>query len=448
MADEAIIDAAVDTDIDALDTSAVDTDQTDAITDADAATDTDAAQTQEPAGAAQTWKQVKEALKDKPELHRQVKKALHFLEDANKRLPDGIGKAVERLELLNQLDDNPDDPEYVPGSATIEEVISNTVAERSFWRDFDSAFQQGDGRVINQMIEANPGSFQKLIPEAMDRYSELNPEGFSTYICRSVSGFLDGAQIPLQLALLARVLPEKSDDPGLQTVIDAFGSIKKVVDEIQSAAARKIEPKNATAVDPAKTQNGNRPSLEDREIVVTDNEWVSRNRGWSDNYASEEAMKHAGKTRFTPAEVSSIQKFIRQEVKSRLEADPSYANKMKGFVKAKNETAWKMARESKLKNIIGGSNGAAARAVADVLAKRKAAGAKKPATNAATKPGQTQNQSANQGSGKNFEWISDSPSRLGLKVDFRRGGMMGKDKDGNESAFVVGRSIPVKWRKK
>jgi len=88
----------------------------------------------EPTSAASTWKQVKERLKDAPDLHRQVKKALHFMEDANKRLPDGIAKVSERLQLISQLDDNPEDPEYVAGSTPIEDVISNTLAERGFWK--------------------------------------------------------------------------------------------------------------------------------------------------------------------------------------------------------------------------------------------------------------------------------------------------------------------------
>ena len=144
----------------------------------------------EAVSAANTWKQVKERLKDSPDLHRQVKKALHFMEDAQKRIPDGIVKAQERLGLIAQLDDDPDDPEYVPGSRTMEEVVSNIKAELGFWRDFNSAVAEGSQGVVDHIVDRDPAGFQKMMPYGMDRYAEVNPEGFSTYICKSVSGYL------------------------------------------------------------------------------------------------------------------------------------------------------------------------------------------------------------------------------------------------------------------
>ena len=145
----------------------------------------------EPTSAASTWKQLKDKLKDSPDLHREVKKALHHWEESRKLLPDGVAKTVERLKLMEQLDDNTDDAEYVPGSTPIEQVISNTLAERSFWRDYDNAFQAGDPKLINQMVEANPESFQKLIPAAMDRFCRCESRGIfglHLQICIRVSG--------------------------------------------------------------------------------------------------------------------------------------------------------------------------------------------------------------------------------------------------------------------
>jgi hypothetical protein len=392
-------------------------------------------------GAASTWKQVKERLKDSPDLHRQVKQALHFMEDANKRMPDGIAKAAERLELISHLDDNPEDPEYVPGSTPIEQVISNTLAERGFWRDYDTAFQAADPKIINQMIEANPASFQKLIPQAMDRFAEVNPEGFSAYVCKSVSGYLNSAQIPLQLALLERVLPPDSDDPGLKTVIEAFKAIKGVVEQINTTAAKPIEPK-AGAAAAATQQPGN--DLEQREINVRAAEWVGPVRQISEKFTVAEVQKIAPKTRFTPTEINSIRSAVGEEINARLRANTAYVKKATGFVKANNRAAWSMTVESEHKKIIPG---AVKRAVDDVLAKRKTAqaGKVKPGaqqTQQGAKPGQQQQ--TQQTSGK-FEYIAQSPSRLGLKVDLRR---TSNEMLARNEAFVVGRTAPVKWKQR
>src|SRR5580698_9097990 len=78
--------------------------------------------------ASAVWRDIKEKLKDSPATYRQVKKALHAFDDLSKRLPDGLEKTVERIEAIGQLDDDPEDPDYIPGSRTFEEVISNTIA--------------------------------------------------------------------------------------------------------------------------------------------------------------------------------------------------------------------------------------------------------------------------------------------------------------------------------
>src|SRR5277367_3275431 len=106
MADE-LMDLGADTEVDQIETN-TETEGTEPGTETEGLEGHQATESTEPTSAASTWKQVKERLKDAPDLHRQVKKALHFMEDASKRLPDGIAKATERLELISQLDDDPE----------------------------------------------------------------------------------------------------------------------------------------------------------------------------------------------------------------------------------------------------------------------------------------------------------------------------------------------------
>jgi hypothetical protein len=400
----------------------------------------------EPTSAASTWKQLKDKLKDSPDLHREVKKALHHWEESRKLLPDGVAKTVERLKLMEQLDDNTNDAEYVPGSTPIEQVISNTLAERSFWRDYDNAFQAGDPKLINQMVEANPESFQKLIPAAMDRFQEVNPEGFSAYICKSVSGYLGSAGIPLQMALLERTLPSEAprdangnQDQALVTVIEAFKAIKGVIGQIETTAKNPIAPKAIQGQQPGAKAGTEGNNLEQREMNVLHDEWLREIRPRSESFTVNEVRKIAPSVKFTPAEVNSIRNAVRTEINARVTANTAYQGKVKSLLKAKNKTSYSMTVESEHKKIIPG---AVRRAVDDVLAKRKTGQGKKAAvgtTTAQAKPGQTQQQTDN----TKFEWISDSPTRMGLKVDFRRGGIQA-----DNTAYIVGRAKPVKWKRK
>lgn len=380
------------------------------------------------------WKTLKEVLKDHPDLHQRVKAALHMAARFEKRFPDGVAAVENRLKLLSQLDDNPDDPEYVAGSTPIEDVISNTIAERGFWRSFDTAFQAGDPAIVNQMVEANGEAFQKLIPLAMDRFSEMNPDGFSSYVCRSVAPFLEAQQIPLHLALLARVLPEKSDDPGLRTVIDAVKAIRATVEQIQSTAKKPIEPAKGSAA--AKTEENGQQSLESRELAVTHDEWLREVRPRSEKAMVDEVQRAYPGKRFTPQEVSLIRKALTEEVNARTRINTGYQTRIRGFLKAKNRAAYLMTAEGEHKKII---RDAVKRAVDPVLAKRV-----KGKTNAQQQAGNQQKQqpSAQTATNGNFRRIAKSPSQLGLAVDWSR---TDNEMYAKETAYIKGEQQAVKW---
>ena len=395
------------------------------------------AEADQPASA--VWREVKDLLKNKPSLYRAVKTAIHAQERLREKLPDGLETAVKRLEAVNQLDDDPEDPDYVAGSRTFEEVISNTMAERGFWRDFDNAFQAGDGRVVKQMIEANPTSFQKLIPEAMDHYQQLNPDGYSAYICKSVDSYLVQQKIPLQIEILDMLLPETSNDPGTQRVIAAFKAIKDTISTIQNVAKNPIEPKQV-AGGQAAPQNGTQPANSvDQELALRHDAWLPEIRQRSEAYAVNEALKIAGKTRFTPAEVGKIKNFVRNEVGIRTKADDAFQRKIKGLLKANNKAAYAMTVESKHKTII---QEAVKRIVPQVIGERK--GTK---TAAAQQTGQkpAQAAAAARPGDEQFELIAGPPRTLGMKVDLKRtsNAMLASDR-----AYIEGRSKPVRWRRK
>jgi hypothetical protein len=172
---------------------------------------------------------------------------------------------------------------------------------------------------------------------------------------------------------------------------------------------------------------------------VLHDEWLRDIRPRSESFAVAEIKKIAPTVKFTPSEASTIKNAVRDEVDARVFANSAYQGKIKSLLKAKNKTSYTMTVESEHKKIIPG---AVKRAVDDVLAKRKAGQGKKAAAGAASaqaKPGEAQRQI---GDGK-YEWISDSPTRLGLKVDFRRGGIQA-----DNTAYIVGREKPVKWKRK
>ena len=395
--------------------------------------------------APQIYKAIKEALKaHDPNALRQVRKALHLMDEVKAKAPDGIGKLVERMELVNQLDDDDEDPEYQPGTRTFDEVIERTVAERTFWRDYDRSFQAGDPAIVNQMVEANPESFQKILPIALDKYAELNPEGFSSIICRSAAQYFESAQIPLQMEVLDMLLPRESNDPSTLRVIQAFQAIKKTINDIRGWAQKPVAPKVVTGggsapVTPA-NQNGNGV---DAETKLRNYEWSNAVAPKSNNYAAQEAIRVFGEKKFNAGEVGQLQKAIKDEINARIAINPAYQRKIAGFLKANNKTAYTMAVESEHKRII---SGAIKRLGDDILAKRSN-GAAKPKPVVTAKPGVP---TASQNGDERFDLVAGPPRTQGLEIDHRRmnqlGGGQGMKWLRENKAYVVGRKNPVKWR--
>jgi hypothetical protein len=221
-------------------------------------------------------------------------------------------------------------------------------------------------------------------------------------------------------------LPQTSDDPNLQTVIEAFKAIKGVVEQINTTARNPIAPKAIQSQQPGTKTGTEGNNLEQREMNVLHDEWLREIRPRSESFTVNEIKKIAPSVKFTPAEANSIRNAVKTEVDARVRANTAYQGKIKSLLKAKNKII----------------PGAVKRAVDDVLAKRKTGQGKKAAATGqqAQKTGiQAQQQTDN----TKFEWISDSPSRLGLKVDFRRGGIQA-----DNTAYIVGRAKPVKWKRK
>lgn len=394
--------------------------------------------------AAEAWKGIRELLKSSPQHHAQVKKALHHMERFNEKLPDGIEGTLKKLDAMRQLDTNPSDPEYVPGSAPIEDVVSNAVAEIGFWRDFDTAFQAGNGAVIKQMIEANSESFQKLVPEAINEYATMNPQAYSTLICQGIAPYLNSSRIPLHMALAERVLPAVNDpmlnDPknaGFKTLVEAFQAFKGVFDEIENGSKQKIEIKPAQQHSgSSQAQGQGQIPIETREMNVLHDQWLTDIRPRSEKVTVDEVQRQFPGKRFTAAEVSQIRNAVKEEVGARVRTNTGYQQKIKGYLKAKNKASYAMTVESEHKKIIPG---AVKRAVGDVLEKRKVTGIKKPAVAAqGVKPAQQQ--------AGDFEWITDTPGRLKMQLDFRRMGGQANEMMRSNRAFVQGRTKEVRWK--
>ena len=380
--------------------------------------------------SSQLWKSIKEPLKglDK-KTSDAVRKALFTSSELQKAAPEGLRKLTETVAAVRQLADDPDTADAEP----VETLIANTLAERTFWRDFDNDFQTGNPKLIEQMVSANAESFQKLIPEAMNKFAELNPDGYSSLVANATLSFMDSAKLPLQFEILEMLLPKTSDDPAMLRVIGAFGAIKQTIDALRQFASK---PVNSIPGKQQQTEAGTdrEASLADREMRLRDVEWNVEVKSSDYTFMGQEAVKAAGKNKFTADEQKKIQNFVKEEINARVGRNPEYQKALKSYLKANNKTAYTQRVVSEHRKIIPN---AVRRAIDDVLARRGTA--KQPV---APKTNQGPQKAASQAPQTGFERIAGAPQTQGLKIDHRRtsSSMLVKGQ-----AYVQGRKNPVTW---
>jgi hypothetical protein len=385
--------------------------------------------TGESLSGAPLWKSIKDSFQGKdPKTVAQVRKAIYDSTEVSKRHPEGLKGIDAVLESVKRLSADQETPDAMP----IEQVIEETLGERTFWREFDDKFQAGDPAVVGQMAEANPEAFQKLMPEAFNKFAEVNPDGYSSIVAKAVVGYFNERDIPLQIKLLDRIIPQSSDDPAVQQLIEGYAVIKKAFEGLSAMASKPISTPEVKKqeVTPQNPQN-----TEDPATRLRDMEWNSVVAPTSNGLMVTEVQKAAGNSKFTQPEIDSIKSKFREEINARVAINSSYQNSLKAYLKANNKAAYIQRVNSEHAKII---KGAAKRIVDDVVAARKTA----PKAQAA----QPAKASLPPEAGAiRYERIAGPPQTQGLKVDLGRTPqhMLVKSQ-----AYIIGRKNPVTWARK
>jgi hypothetical protein len=355
----------------------------------------------------------------------QVRKGIYALDQAGKLHPEGIKGVSAVLESVKRLSDDAENPDAVP----VEQMIDDTLSERTFWRDFDTKFQAGDPALVGEMATANAEAFQKLVPEALNKFAELNPDGYSSLIAKAAAGYFGTEEIQKARWTLDSIIPQTSDDPAVQRLIEGYTVIKNALNGLSAMAAKPIAtPTTKTAAtEPQRTTPGEDPAMRLRDI-----EWNATIAPTSNGLMVSEATKVLGNAKLTAPEIDKLRGKFKEEINARVGINPGYQNALKAYLKANNKAAYLQRVNSEHKKII---TGAAKRLVDDVLAERKTApkaGVTKPSIT--TKP-------AVEGAIR-YERIAGPPQTQNLKVDLAKTpqSMLVK-----RQAYIQGRKNPVTW---
>ena len=198
---------------------------------------------------------------ENPALARAIQRALFKEAEFARELPNGL-KDVKALR---------DTVEQLGGEHGIQEI----TAEVNGWHQFDEQYMAGKPEAIDFMTSEPEGqeAFLKLIPHALQKFEQLHPDGFRNYMAQVMEGSIASSGIPLALERLADFI---GDNP---KAIEQWNKIAGFVKFVGDTARKQVEaPKfaNQGAPDNERTQFEQERSAFEREKWKNETATASR----------------------------------------------------------------------------------------------------------------------------------------------------------------------------
>lgn len=216
-------------------------DEDDAELDADLSDDLDLdGEEVKPKAARGVPPELKEALKDKPEVLKSLKN----------RLLRG-----DRYESLGQS------PEELKGTLDKIETmggLEGIESESQEWASVMQGFQAGDPKVLDTWFKDNPEGMAKLMPEALKRYADLDQAGWTHEMAKTFIATVEQSGIWTKLNQLEGIEALKGNPEGARL-------LKEMKDAILS-----VNQKATTA--PAKDKSAEDKKLEEKSVQLTQRE--------------------------------------------------------------------------------------------------------------------------------------------------------------------------------
>jgi hypothetical protein len=181
----------------------------------------------------------------------------------------------------------------------------------------------GDPKALEFMLSTtdSQGAFLKLAPMAMNKFEELNPEGYASYLCQRIVGDAVANDVPVSMKLAQHFLAAGDT----AKAAEEFG---KVVSWFQGLDATAKKP--ATAPQPTKPAANEDPrfkELEQRDIERTRSDWSQESSSQrSQIYVTELNRLLAGR-KITDNQREDIESRVRMNLEKRTKEISSVADK-------------------------------------------------------------------------------------------------------------------------
>lgn len=276
---------------------------------------------------------------ENPRLARELRAAAFDASALRKEFPEGIREAVA---LKREFD-------ALGGKEGIETLRSEIEA----WQGLDKDFQAGDPKFVEDIADGNPDAFLKIAPTVLNKFAELDPDGFSGHIGRIVTSDMASYDIPLQMRLMARDLFEGGSPQldgqgritnvkeGMLALAEGWARIAGYIDRMGSLASK-------TGKKPGEGGNKNETQLTEREQRVQQAEqkamvaeWTGERGKIEDSLLEREWKKLAAGRKLSQSQIGTIKELYEVTRDRMVNADKQGRDKVNRFAQAKDKEGYR-----------------------------------------------------------------------------------------------------------
>ena len=382
------------------------------------------------------YRAVKDQLKTlDPKLARSVRNAIHIAAQADKATGGDLQRFEAERTAYSKLADSPDD------GLTPEQRVEAVLDERNFWREFDDKYEKGDPGIVEMLASSNPQSFQNLVVPAVNKFAEVNPEGYSALIAKATVQYLASNGLPVQMQILDAFLPLMPEFNGRQQLLGAIDHVKALMGALEGMASKPIAPKLPEGGQRQSSGIDNDPNrLAERELSITMREWQAETSRPGHELRENEINRIATgqKATLTEQDKVKIRSAVTEELNARLAADTRYGQAMRGYLQAGNRRAYSDRALSEYKKLIPSITRRHTQAAID---EKKSQPAPKQAVNG--KVAQPLPKATQDSNGNLIQWLSGPPRTVGKQVDYGRttNSMLQRNE-----AYIKGEKALFKWK--
>ncbi len=197
-----------------------------------------------------------EELKAKdPALASAFRRALFEADGFRRALPGGLQEVQELRETVEQLGGE-------PGIREVQEKLAG-------WDSFDNQYMAGDPKALEFMLSTpeSQQAFMKLAPMAFNKFEELNPEGYASYLCQRIVGDAGANDIPVAMKLAQHFL--QMGDAAQAT--EQFNKIVQWMGGLEATAKKPVNQPQTKA--PSAQDDPRFKELEQKDLERTREDW-------------------------------------------------------------------------------------------------------------------------------------------------------------------------------